>query len=241
EGGEAKIGGFERRILPLVQEEEVLGLEISVHHPHGVAAVDNVHDLPAQGGGRPLGVVPPGDDAVEELAALAQLHHQVHRPAILEGTPELDDVAVAGEVVHDLHLAADVLEVVPVRQLAGGDGLASEDLTGVPVRDEVGDAELAAAELATEGVRGVNVLHGATEDPADAAAATAATSAEVRAEPVPPRAGLLAVVGVAAAGGVVPHWLGSLWFALSLSLSLSLSVSNNRAKWSTRPSRESRS
>ena len=95
-----------------------------MHDPHGVAAVHDGDDLPAERGGGALGVVPPGDDAVEELPALAELHDEVDGVAVLVGAPELDDAAVAREVVHDLHLPADVVHVVPVREFACGDGLA---------------------------------------------------------------------------------------------------------------------
>jgi len=130
-----------------------------VEDPHGVAAVDDGDYLAAERRGGALGVVAPGDDAVEELPSLAELHDEVDRVAVLVGAPELDDVAVAREVVHDLHLPAHVLDVVAVDELPRGDGLAGEALAGLPVRDEVGDPELAPAELAPEGVGRAHVLH----------------------------------------------------------------------------------
>jgi len=86
--------------------------------------MNNGDDLPAERRGGALGVVPAGDDAVEELPALTELHDEVDGVAVLVGAPELDDAAVAREVVHDLHLPPHVLHVVQVRELAGGDGLA---------------------------------------------------------------------------------------------------------------------
>ena len=132
-----------------------------MHDPHGVAAVHNGDDLPAERGGGALGVVAPGDDPVEELPALAELHDEVDRVAVLVGAPELDDVAVAREVVHDLHLAAHVLDVVPMRELPRRDGLAGVAAARGLVGGEVGDPELAPAELAPEGVGHADVLHGA--------------------------------------------------------------------------------
>jgi hypothetical protein len=114
-----------------------------VEDPHGVTAVHDGDDLAAERGSGALGVVSPGEDAVEELPALAELHDEVDRVAVLVGAPELDDVAVSREVVHDLHLPADVLDVVAVDELPGGDGLAGEALPRLAVRDEVGDPELA--------------------------------------------------------------------------------------------------
>ena len=70
---------------------------------------------------------------------------------------------MAGEVVHDLDLAADVFDVVTVDELASGDGLASELLFGLFVCDQVGNAELAAA----EDVDGPDVLHGPAEHTPD--------------------------------------------------------------------------
>jgi len=73
---------------------------------------------------RALAVVSLGDDAVEELAAGAELHDDVHEERVLVGAADADDVGVLGEVVHDLDLAVHVLVVLPAQQLALGDGLA---------------------------------------------------------------------------------------------------------------------
>jgi hypothetical protein len=139
-----------------------------MHDPHGVAGVDDGDDLPAERCGGALGVVAPGDDPVEELPSLAELHDEVDGVAVLVGAPELDDVAVAGEVVHDVDLAADVVGVVPAHELARGDGLAGVAAARGLVGGEVGDPELAPAQLAAEGVGRADVLHGAAEDAADA-------------------------------------------------------------------------
>jgi hypothetical protein len=167
EDGESEIRGLERRVLPLVKEEEVFGLEVPMHDPHGVAAVDDGDDLPAEGGGGTLGVVPPRDDAVEELPTLAQLHDEVDGVAVLVGAPELDDAAVAREVVHDLHLPADVVDVVAVRELPRRDGLARVPAAGGLVRGQVGDAELAPAQLPAERVGRAHVLHRPAQHAAD--------------------------------------------------------------------------
>lgn len=162
---EAKIGSFERgiRLLLIImmmivviiflQEEEILGLEISMEDSHGVTAVDDGDDLPAEGGGGPFGVMSLGDDAIEELPSLAELHDEVDRMAVLKGPFELDDVLVSGEVMHDLHLTADIFEVVTVEEVAGGDGLAGQPLLGVLVGHKVGHAELATPELTPEAVQ----------------------------------------------------------------------------------------
>lgn len=135
-----------------MQEEEILGLEIPMHDPHGVAAVDDGDYLPAQGGSGSLRIMPLGDDPIEKLAALAQFHDEIDGVAVLEGASQLDDVPVAGEVVHDLDLATDVVHVVAVEEFAGGDGLAGQLLMGLLVGNKVGNPELTAAQLTAEAV-----------------------------------------------------------------------------------------
>lgn len=79
------------------------------------------HDLAAGIGGGALGVVALGDNPVKELAAGAEFHDEIDGVAVLVGALELHDVAVAGEVVHDLDLAPDVVDVIAVHELARGD------------------------------------------------------------------------------------------------------------------------
>lgn len=110
----------------------------------------HLHDLDDGLGdhsGGPLRVVASGHDAVEELAALAELHDEVHGIVVLVGVPEGDDVGVGREVAHDLDLAAHVLDVHRRAQLLLGDGLAGERLAAGAVRAEVGDPELAPPQL----------------------------------------------------------------------------------------------
>ena len=92
----------------------------------------------------------PGDDPVEELPSLAELHDEVHGVLILVGGAEADDVGVRGHVAHDVHLPAHVLHVDGRPQLALGDGLARVARPRGGLRAQVRDAELAAAQLAAE-------------------------------------------------------------------------------------------
>lgn len=92
-----------------------------MHHSHGVAIVHDGDDLAADYGGGALGVVTAGDDPIKELAAGAELHDEVDGVAVLEGALELDNVAVASEVMHDLDLPPDVFDVIAVDELASGD------------------------------------------------------------------------------------------------------------------------
>ena len=59
-----------------------------------VAVVDRLHYLPEDVLGLDLRKVPVVDDPVEELAASAQLHHEVDVALVLEGLEELHDVRV---------------------------------------------------------------------------------------------------------------------------------------------------
>lgn len=61
-----------------------------------------MRDLPDDGGG--LGLVVPGlgDDAVEELAAGAELEDEVDAGGVLADVEEVDDVGVGGDVLDDL-------------------------------------------------------------------------------------------------------------------------------------------
>lgn len=76
--GEPKVGGLEGRVLRLVRQQEVLGLEVPVHDPQLVALLDDPHDDSCQAGRSALAVVPLSDDAVKQLPPGAHLHDQVH-------------------------------------------------------------------------------------------------------------------------------------------------------------------
>ena len=131
-----------------------------MHHAHGVAIVHHRHDLAAGISGSALRVVALGDDPVEELAAGAELHDEIDGVAVLVGALELHDVAVAGEVVHDLDLAPDIIDIVAVYELARCDRLARELLLRDLVGHQVRHAELPAAQLAPKDVNGPDILHG---------------------------------------------------------------------------------
>ena len=89
ENGETKVNCLESGLLLLVNEEEVLWLEIPMHDAHGVAHLDDADDDPGELGGLPLGVVAPLHDPVEELAAGAKLHDEVHGHGVLVGAAEI--------------------------------------------------------------------------------------------------------------------------------------------------------
>lgn len=166
EHGEPEVRSFKRRGLLRTEKQEVLGLQVPVHDTHRVAVVHHGHDLPAEVGGGSLGVVALGYDAVEELAAGAELHDEIDGVAVLVRALELHYVAVSGQVVHDLDLPADVLHVVAVDELARGYGLAGELLLRLLVSHQVGHAELAPTQLAPEHVGRPDVFEWPAKDAA---------------------------------------------------------------------------
>lgn len=109
--------------------------------------LNDLHDGAHDGGRGALGVVPSGHDLVEELAALADLHDEVHGLVVLEHVPQPDHVGVLRQAAHDLHLAPDVLHVEAAPQPLLRDGLAGERLPRGRVRAAPRHPELAAAEL----------------------------------------------------------------------------------------------
>jgi hypothetical protein len=117
-----------------------------------VARLDDPNDDARELRRLALAVVAALYDAVEQLPAGAELHDDVDVLVVLVGALDGDDVPVSGEVVHDLDLAAHVLNILPRDELALGDGLAGVVDPRGEVRAEVGGAELPLPELAPERV-----------------------------------------------------------------------------------------
>ena len=61
-----------------VHHEDVLRLDVAVHDAVRVAVQQRLHQRAAQAGAVALGQGAAVDDAVEQVATLAQLHHEVH-------------------------------------------------------------------------------------------------------------------------------------------------------------------
>ncbi|RDX74389.1 hypothetical protein CR513_45876, partial [Mucuna pruriens] len=95
----------------MVIPEEVLGLEVPMHDAIVVTHLDNLSDGAGNVGSGALAVVSPGDNPVEELAALAELHDEVDVLVVLVGGLELDDVGVLRQRGHDGNLAPHVFDV----------------------------------------------------------------------------------------------------------------------------------
>ncbi|CAA7387936.1 unnamed protein product [Spirodela intermedia] len=118
----------------------------------------NLNDGLRNGGGGPLRVVPPRNDAIEELPSLAELHNQVDIPFIFVGILELHYIGVARQMPHDLHLPPHILNINGGPKLLLRDRLAGEDLPGGLVSAKVGNSELPSAELRPEHVMAGDVL-----------------------------------------------------------------------------------
>jgi len=121
------------------------------------ANLDDFDDGFDDGCGGALGVVAARDNAVEELAALAELHDEVNRIVVLECVLERDDVGVFGQVAHDLHLSAHILDINGGSQFLLGYRFARPLLLGLLVAAEVGDAELPSAQLLAQFIAQPNV------------------------------------------------------------------------------------
>mmetsp|Transcript_2750 Transcript_2750/g.9230 ORF Transcript_2750/g.9230 Transcript_2750/m.9230 type:complete len:389 (-) Transcript_2750:16-1182(-) len=109
--GEAKVDDFDGGVVGFGEEQEVLGLEVAMDDggAEGMAVIDGLQDLLEDLGGVPLGEglfrrLGLLDDALEELAARAQLGDDVQELLLVDYVHDLDDVRVV-HLGHDLHLA----------------------------------------------------------------------------------------------------------------------------------------
>jgi hypothetical protein len=160
ENRETEIGRLDRRVVALVQEKEVLGLEVTMDDPEGMASLNNADHGAANASSFAFSELPFGDDPIEELPTSTQFHHQMNAIPILVSAFELDDVGVTSEMVHDLNLAAYIFDIFLVGELALGYGLTSEELPGDLIGAEAGDAELPTSELPPERVCAPDIFHG---------------------------------------------------------------------------------
>lgn len=142
EDRETKINGLEGKIIILVNQQEVLRLQISMHNPKRMASLNNPNNNPGQLSGPPLTVVSPLDNAVEELAAGAKLHNNMDIERILISTFDGDNVLVTSQMVHYLNLPPNILNILSGDQLPLRDRLA-----GVLGPRRVLDAQIGCPEL----------------------------------------------------------------------------------------------
>ncbi|URD75895.1 hypothetical protein MUK42_35050 [Musa troglodytarum] len=99
-----------------------------------------------------LRVVALGHDSIEEFTALADLHDEVNRLAVLVGLSQAHDVGVLRQGLHDLHLPPHVDHVLHAPDLPLGDDLARQGFAGLVVGAAPGHAELAPPQLGPQAV-----------------------------------------------------------------------------------------
>ena len=108
--GQSKIGDQQIGVVLGGAEEEVLGLEITVHDAVGVEVGDSGEGGEDQGGGVGFIVVTFAADAVEELAAQGEVGDEVEVVLRLEVVDEGEDVPVAhGDALEDCDFVADLV------------------------------------------------------------------------------------------------------------------------------------
>jgi hypothetical protein len=108
EAGCAKVRQFDGRAVRTVGQQEVLRLDVAVHHAHIVAVLDGHEQRAHDAGCVVLGELATLDNDIKQLSARAQLHDQADVRVILKHVLERHNVGVAFEVVHDGHLALHV-------------------------------------------------------------------------------------------------------------------------------------
>ena len=177
--------------------------------------LDDADDGAGELGGGALGVVAAGEDAVEELAALAELHDEVDAVGVLAGVAEphhgVGAGAEGGDAAEDLHLPPHVLGVAaaPAPPLPA-DRLAGQGLPGGRVGAPPRHPELPAPQLRPQPVplrephRRLHVGRVPEDGVLPPAPATAtATAAASPVLPPPPRLPLLVLAAVASASAAV--------------------------------------
>ena len=91
--------------------------------PHVVAVCHDANDHTDQRRRVMLGVAALLDDRVEQLSAVADIHGEAHVALVLVDPADAHDVGMSRKVVHDLHLAAHVIDLLGAAELALGDYL----------------------------------------------------------------------------------------------------------------------
>ena len=163
--GQPKIGGFKFSILLNAVKQEVLRLEVPMHHPKRVTRLNNLNNGLYQLRSLPLTVMPLLHDPVKELATFAELHDEVNSKRVLEGAGDSDHVGVLGEVVHYLNLPPNVVVVLLAEELALGDRLAGVGAPRGLFRAEEGCPELTLTQFSTQHVQGREVRGSVRENP----------------------------------------------------------------------------
>mmetsp|Transcript_6914 Transcript_6914/g.21503 ORF Transcript_6914/g.21503 Transcript_6914/m.21503 type:complete len:281 (-) Transcript_6914:196-1038(-) len=125
---------------PVLVKQQVLRLQVPVHHLHLVHLLHAGHDLVEEAARLGLLYPPARDDVVEELAAAGVFHDEVQLPPGLDDLVKLDDVGVSDKL-EDVHLTSDALNIGNLH-----DSILLQDLHGHAFAREDVAAELHLAE-----------------------------------------------------------------------------------------------
>ena len=142
--GQAKVDALERRVLILVQEQEILRFEVPVHDTKRMAYPDNIHNRPTEFCSATLCILPLLNNPVEELSSFTELHHQMYGFLVFICALKLDDIWLSHDMMQDLNLSPHILKILFVQEFGLRDCLACKSL----IRSSV-DAKIGLPELAT--------------------------------------------------------------------------------------------
>ena len=93
--------------------------------PHVMAVCDDADDDADERRRVALAVAPLLHDGVKELAAVAHVHGEADIALVLVHAADAHHVGVPRQVVHDLHLAPHVVDLLGAAQLALGNDLSN--------------------------------------------------------------------------------------------------------------------
>ena len=147
---EPEVAELDRRVVVVRHAQQILGLEVAVHDAQVVAVLDRLEQDQDQVPRLLLAVELLLGDALEELAALDEVHHQIKHRRLVEERVQLHDVRVV-QLLQDVHLLEQGRLVVQVQRLLG-DALDREPPPAVLVLGHAHDGHRARAQLLAQRV-----------------------------------------------------------------------------------------
>jgi hypothetical protein len=142
DGGETKVDQLDLRVGRIVRQHDVLGLEIAVHNAARVQVLERGRHLPEVARCALLRVLALVDDAVEQVAARAVLHHEIDAAFVLVHVDERHNVGMPTGLLHNVDLLA---QAANVELAAFGNQLDCVFLARRLVHAETNDAKVASA------------------------------------------------------------------------------------------------
>lgn len=89
------------------------------------------------------------------------------RMLVLVSSLELHNIGLTSQMVHDLNLPSHIFNILLVHQFPFGNGLTGELFAGGFKGAEMSYAKLASTKFFSNGVEGLDILHGTAKDIAD--------------------------------------------------------------------------